>query len=215
MFDPFLGSGTTSLAAIHTGRNSIGYEINAEFVPVIKNKLQIYENSLFSEESKIKIIYDTAKIDREKRLASLPYLFSDPHKLNKNKEMVAQRSYGSKICADTNTDREALFSVSQVLSPSRIKLNNGVTVKLLGISEKAGCQHQAINFLQEKLKRQRVFFRQDDVKFTEGGDSLCYLYLDNKTFINVHLLRTGFVNVDETIPFRLLEKFKRETAHVK
>ena len=39
VLDPFLGSGTTSLAAMNLERNSIGYEINQNFAPVIQNKL--------------------------------------------------------------------------------------------------------------------------------------------------------------------------------
>lgn len=39
ILDPFLGSGTTSLAAARAGRNSVGYEINEEFLPVIRRKL--------------------------------------------------------------------------------------------------------------------------------------------------------------------------------
>jgi DNA modification methylase len=39
VLDPFLGSGTTALAAEELGRRSVGYEINARFVPVIKDKL--------------------------------------------------------------------------------------------------------------------------------------------------------------------------------
>lgn len=37
VFDPFLGTGTTSLAALRTGRNSIGSEVNpAYFVGSVK-----------------------------------------------------------------------------------------------------------------------------------------------------------------------------------
>jgi len=39
VLDPFLGSGTTSLAALEEGRSSIGYEINPEFRAVIAQKL--------------------------------------------------------------------------------------------------------------------------------------------------------------------------------
>jgi len=39
VLDPFLGSGTTSLAAELTGRNSIGYEINEDFESIIRGKL--------------------------------------------------------------------------------------------------------------------------------------------------------------------------------
>jgi site-specific DNA-methyltransferase (adenine-specific) len=41
VLDPFLGSGTTCLAAKNLGRDSIGYEINQDFLPVIKEKLNI------------------------------------------------------------------------------------------------------------------------------------------------------------------------------
>ncbi|MDO8655544.1 MAG: site-specific DNA-methyltransferase [bacterium] len=39
VLDPFLGSGTTSLAARNSGRNSIGYEVNPEFRPIIERKV--------------------------------------------------------------------------------------------------------------------------------------------------------------------------------
>ena len=39
VLDPFLGSGTTCLAAELEGRNSIGYEINPDFEPTIREKL--------------------------------------------------------------------------------------------------------------------------------------------------------------------------------
>ena len=41
VLDPFLGSGTTSLAARNLKRNSIGYEINEKFLPIIRKKLGI------------------------------------------------------------------------------------------------------------------------------------------------------------------------------
>lgn len=39
VLDPFLGTGTTSLAAIASGRNSIGYEIEPEFEQIIENSI--------------------------------------------------------------------------------------------------------------------------------------------------------------------------------
>jgi site-specific DNA-methyltransferase (adenine-specific) len=41
VLDPFLGSGTTSLAAKQLQRHSVGYEINQEFQPIIERKLKI------------------------------------------------------------------------------------------------------------------------------------------------------------------------------
>jgi len=40
VLDPFLGTGTTSLAAIVSGRNSIGIELVNELAPIITEKLQ-------------------------------------------------------------------------------------------------------------------------------------------------------------------------------
>ena len=53
VFDPFLGSGTTSLAAKNLDRNSIGYEINEEYAPIIKEKLGGDQISLLDS----KIVY--------------------------------------------------------------------------------------------------------------------------------------------------------------
>ncbi len=39
VLDPFLGSGTTCLAAEMEERNSVGYEVNPDFLPVIEAKL--------------------------------------------------------------------------------------------------------------------------------------------------------------------------------
>jgi hypothetical protein len=46
VLDPFLGSGTTSQAAIIEDRNSIGYEINTSYRKLIGKVLQITKNPL-------------------------------------------------------------------------------------------------------------------------------------------------------------------------
>ncbi len=57
VLDPFLGSGTTTRAAANLGRNSIGYEINEELVPVIKRRLNIGQSLLVESESQIDISF--------------------------------------------------------------------------------------------------------------------------------------------------------------
>jgi site-specific DNA-methyltransferase (adenine-specific) len=39
VLDPFVGSGTTLAAAEETGRSAIGYEVNEDFVPLMRRKL--------------------------------------------------------------------------------------------------------------------------------------------------------------------------------
>jgi site-specific DNA-methyltransferase (adenine-specific) len=46
VLDPFLGSGTTALAAEQAGRNSVGYEINPDFEELIRGKFGL--DGLFS-----------------------------------------------------------------------------------------------------------------------------------------------------------------------
>jgi site-specific DNA-methyltransferase (adenine-specific) len=49
VLDPFLGTGTTSLAAELEGRSSVGYELNEAFRPLIEAKLGVDGTSLFPE----------------------------------------------------------------------------------------------------------------------------------------------------------------------
>ncbi len=44
VLDPFLGSGTTTLAAHRLGRNSFGYEVNPKYERIIRKKLSVVPN---------------------------------------------------------------------------------------------------------------------------------------------------------------------------
>ena len=62
IMDPFLGSGTTMKIANELNRNSIGYEINKEYLSVIKEKVGINNKTLFKE-SNFEVIYQNNKND--------------------------------------------------------------------------------------------------------------------------------------------------------
>jgi len=57
VLDPFLGSGTTSKVARELKRNSIGYEINKDFLPIIEEKIGKSKLSLFNQKDIIKVVY--------------------------------------------------------------------------------------------------------------------------------------------------------------
>jgi len=40
ILDPFIGSGQTAIAAIKTGRYSVGYEINEEYVKLAEKRIK-------------------------------------------------------------------------------------------------------------------------------------------------------------------------------
>lgn len=202
VFDPFAGSGTTLLAAKNLGRNSVGYEINKEFEPIIREKL-CSRQIMLGDEAEVTFAEDN--IGNNFSFEELPYIFRDPHRMDKKVD-VKKRQFGSKI-DQTKVEREELFSVKQVIAPDKIELSNGLTVHLLGIKPNPMYEEDAICFLQEKFKKRKVFLKYDTIQQNIQNSPLCYVYLDNRTFINNHLVRTGYVEVDTTTDYSCREKF--------
>ena len=205
VLDPFVGSGTTALAAKNLGRNSVGYEINPEFIPFIKEKLEVHQNDL-SETTYEFLAQKPIKVDFEKEIQTLSYIFKDPHTLDKKID-IKKLQFGSKIDKDSSTKREELFTVKEVISPEKIRLSNDLTVKLIGVKEDPVVNGKATKFIIDKTKGKRVFLKYDNVKHDSENNLLCYLYLENKTFINAHLVKSGLVQVDSDIDFKYKDKF--------
>lgn len=88
VLDPFIGSGTTALAARNLGRNSIGYEINSNFLDYYKEKVTKTEECTFYYE------VDDKRIDIDSAINRLPYRFIDVHKFNKQVDVKAN-TFGS------------------------------------------------------------------------------------------------------------------------
>ncbi len=202
IFDPFMGSGTTALAAKNLLRNSIGYEINPDFIEYYQRKVQntdIYSPAIFE------YVKDKKLFDMQSRIDALPYLFHDPHKMN-SKIDIKGLQFGSKIDKDSK-EREEYFSVKEVLSPNELLLNTGLKVKLLGVQIDTQTSEGAMKFLKEKTKGRKVFLRFDEVKYDQFDNLLCYLYLDNKTFINAHLLKRKLALADFDLNYKYKTKF--------
>jgi len=208
VLDPFVGSGTTLLAAKNLNRNSIGYEINSEFIDMIGKKMNGNERD-FSVEFLNQCLI---KSDYKKEIADLPYIFNDPIKINKKID-PKKMQFGSRIDGN-KAQRENLFTVKEILSPEMIKLNTGLTVKLLGVKTNPEKIEVAKKFLFEKTDKQRVFLRFDNLKYDNSNNLMCYLYLQNKTFINAHLIKEGCVFVDNEIDYRLKNKFNNLINYV-
>ena len=306
ILDPFLGSGTTSLAAKNLDRNSIGYEINEEFLPVIKEKLGIEQRTIFQDASFEIIKQDKIKLNIEEKIKKLPYAFKDPIKFDKKIDPKKLR-FGSKIdlpaprpkyyyvyaikcengsiyigqtediekrwidhlqgkvswtkkynpleiihyeeyktrkealerermlktgfgrkwlksemlkgslrpwdknaarqAGNSHSERETYYTVKEIISPEVMMLNNGLTIRLLGVREKTGKNGEAIQFLREKTRGEKVFMKFDNIKYDDKNNLLCYLYLRNKTFLNAHLIKNGFAMVNRKIDFKYKDKF--------
>lgn len=205
VLDPFLGSGTTSLAAKNLNRNSVGYEINQKFIDTIKQKLEVDQNKMF-DNSIFNFIDQGDNINNyDNEIQKLPYIFKDSIKLDKKID-PKKLQFGSKI-DNTKTQREDFFTVKEVIDPETIRLSNDLIIKLLGVKTNPKKLEEAKKFLLNKTDKQRVFLRFDDSKYDEKNNLLCYLYLQNKTFINAHLIKEGYVFVDNEMNYKYKEKF--------
>ncbi len=100
--DPFMGSGTTALAAGNLGRNSVGYELNKDFRVFYKEKVidgNLNKQCLYFFEQ------DTSIIDLQSAISTLPYRFVDFHKIDKTINVKAH-TYGSKFEIDNDVKNE-------------------------------------------------------------------------------------------------------------
>lgn len=205
VLDPFLGSGTTSLAAKNLNRNSIGYEINEDFLPIIKEKLGIQQSIIFQDVSYNIIKQEQPKINFKEEIKKMPYVFYDTIQFDKKVD-PRKLKFGSKI-NNSNSKRETYYTVEEIISPENLILNNGLKIRLIGVKEMPEKKNNAIQFLKEKTKGQKVFMKFDAIKYDEKNNLLCYLYLWNKTFLNIHLIKNGLVDADTSFNYKYKPKF--------
>ncbi|HED36817.1 MAG TPA: site-specific DNA-methyltransferase [Ignavibacteria bacterium] len=208
VLDPFLGSGTTTLAAKNLNRNSIGYEINEKFKQIIENKLGIDKAKLFDND------YDI-KFDIQEKIKNLkydlPYKFVDPIKFDKKMD-PRKLTFGSKVTGNEKSD-DKFFSIKKIVTTDRMILSSGQEIKLIGVKPKETRIEDAVNFLKNLTKNSRVYIKFDGIKYDENNHLLVYLYLKNKTFINAHLLKNDLAKIDTSIDFRYKTKFQQLTVN--
>ena len=215
VLDPFLGSGTTSLAAKNLGRNSIGYELNKEFLPIILDKLDANQETLLKD-YKIEVVEQNLNEDDKNwkdKIKELPYIFKDPVKFDKKID-PKKLKFGSKIDkteVDNKNQKSKIeyFRVKKIISPELVELNNGVVIRLIGIKEIPKKQNDAVEFLKNKTKNQNVFLKFDNNKYDDKNNLMAYLYLKNKTFINAHLIKNNLVDVDRNSDYVYKNRFLR------
>jgi len=189
VLDPFLGSGTTIKAALNLERNSVGYEINEKFLPIIKKK--IGTSTLLSFNNKIEIIKRDKPIKIEEIMDYIPNVQDIKPKISPKKFKF---------------NGERLYTVVDILNEETIKLDTGLVVKFLGIKILPEKIEDAKKYLKEYVKGKEVYLKFDP-SFTPQGDKVpAYVFLKNKIFINKEMIKQGFATIQD-YNFQYRKKF--------
>ena len=162
VLDPFAGSGTTALAARNLGRNSYSYELNPEFIEIIKDKLEITQSDIFGCEY-IFSKSESLNVNFNEKIEKLPYVFKDPLFLDKKTDLL-KMNFGNKIGIENNKN-EDLHLVKEIINPICLKLDNGQKIKLAGLRIIEEKRNGAIEFLRLKVLGKKVFLKFDDQRY--------------------------------------------------
>jgi len=188
VLDPFLGSGTTVKAAMELNRNAIGYEINENFLNVIKEKLGL-NRGLLVFSNNIQIIKRAKKIEIEeidykpKIKDARPII--DPNKFNFKNNRV--------------------YKVIDIIDERTIKLNTGLIVKILGV--KISDKERAIRYLMDYILKKDVFLKFDNGTIVDKDTVEAYVYLKNRIFVNSYLIKAGMAVADRSKDYKYKNKF--------
>lgn len=189
VLDPFLGSGTTVKMALELKRNAIGYEINEEFLEIIKEKIGMKESLLR--------LYDSVKIIKRKgKVTTLPEIDYAP-RIQDAKPQIDPKKFNFK--------GDRLYKVVEVITEDAIKLNTGLIVKFLGV--KINKKEDTIRYLRDYLLGKDIFLKFQGDKRVNENTVMAYVYLKNKIFINAYLIKSGLASPDSSISHKFKSKF--------
>ena len=196
VLDPFLGSGTTVKVALNLNRNAIGYEINENFLNVIKEKLGI-KQSLLQFNNDIKII-------RRENIIEVDKINYVP-RIKDAKPIIDPKKFNFK--------NDRLYRVVDIVDEQTIKLDTGLLVKFLGV--KVIKKDEALKYLRDSILRKKVYLEFDHNSIFNENTVNAYVYLKNRIFINAYLIKSGVAKADRTMEYKYRTKFIKLEKEVK
>jgi DNA modification methylase len=177
VLDPFLGTGTTAVAAVRLGRNAVGYEINRAFVEIARASLSgiagtdcvVRETATGTASSAAP---STGPREPDSWRPSIPDLLPTP--------------------GQASTPRQPeLATVFEVGPDCTLLLDTGIRVQFLDlrITDAAA----ALRYLKDRVLKKKVFLREE----TPAGDCLvrARVILKNRISINAQLVKAGMAEV--------------------
>jgi len=190
VLDPFLGSGTTVKVALELKRNAIGYEINEEFLKMIKEKIGLRKD-LFGFFKNVEIL--KRKEEEPLRLPEVPYI----PKIQDAKPVIDPKKF--------RFGEDRFYKVVEIINEEAIRLNTGLIVKFLGV--KIDKKESTLRYLRDYILGKQVFLRFYDNKVLDENTVEAYVYLKNKIFINSYLIKSGLGSPDLSVNHKLRDKF--------
>lgn len=136
VLDPFLGTGTTSLAAIASNRNSIGYEIDPKFLNLINENLEstpvTFFNSIIQNRIDKHINFVTERNDDIKKEVIKHYNDNLKLPVMTSQETEIKLQFVSDVIRKSETILEAKYSfvkpTNEYLPPKNIKVEQQLSI---------------------------------------------------------------------------------------
>ena len=192
VLDPFVGSGTTVKVALQLQRNAIGYEIQPEFLPVIRQKLSTLQSNIFGG----------AQIIFTERSQAVPPV--EPPEKYQPRVQDARPLIDPK---ELRLEDDRTYRVEKIIDEQTLLMDTGLKVRLAGIEIPGEKKAATLAYLRKYLLGKRVRLRFEGSEPGEEGVVLAYVYLTNKLFVNRKMIEMGLANADRSQPHRLRNRF--------
>ena len=184
VLDPFLGSGTTAKVALELNRNTVGYEINEDFIKIINQKIG---SSNFLQKIKI--------MKRKKKIA-IENVDYTPNIQNTEPQIDPDKF---------NFKKNRLYKVTKILKDGKIELDTGLIVKFRGVEIKK--IEEAKKYLKEYILKKQVYLKFDKNYVASKEYVEAYVYLKNRIFINAYLIKSGIASAIKIGNYDMKKKF--------
>jgi len=192
VLDPFLGSGTTAKTALELGRSAIGYELNPEFLPVIRGKLGCSDAAL---------PFDMPITVETRCHETVPVQISGEYRPTVQDAVPVRDVKQFKFAPDQT------YRVSEIIDETTLRLDTGLVISLLGIHILPECKLKVREYYEKFLVGKQVLIKIEGTPDDAQTPLPVYLQLTNKLFVNRKMIEMGLAVADKK-PHRLREKFQ-------
>ncbi len=186
--DPFLGSGTTAKVASELGRAAVGYEINPDFVPLIREKL-----------CGLQLV--VSEVEPGTTIAAPPA------------DYVPQAEDAQPLREPEafRFGKDARYKVREIVNETTLKMDTGLSISLLGLTVPTERAERTRGYLERYLKNKAVLLQFDTASNPDGDDNAtpvpAYVQLTNKLFVNRKMIEMGLAVADRDTPHKHRARF--------